>query len=89
MFQPIMKRRRRAKYHHFFLAMNGGNIVGHHVDFRIIKQFQKLDSRYCAEKYKKLEQRLITRDVVVVGTEPPSNALATAVRRVRTKRNDE
>ena len=84
MFQPIIKRRRRAKYHHFFLAMNAGNIVGHHVDFRLIKQFQKLDSRYCAEKYKKLEQRFITRDVVVVGTvkKPPSNA---AVRRVQTK----
>ena len=92
MFRPIIKRRRPAKYRHFFLAMNAdGNIVfGHRVDFRLIKQFQKLDSRYCAEKYKKLEQRLITRDVVVVvGTEPQSNAVATTVRRVRTKRNDE
>ena len=81
MFQPIIKRRRPAKYRHFFLAMNAdGNIVfGHHVDFRLIKQFQKLDSRYCAEKYKKLEQRLITRDVVV---KKPSNGV---VRRVRTK----
>ena len=74
--------RRPSKYRHFFIAMNAdGDIVAHRVDFILIKQFQKLDSRYCAEKYKKLEQRLITRDVVVVGTEPPSS---NAVRRVRT-----
>ena len=79
MFQPIIKRRRRAKYHHFFLGMNAGNIVGHRVDFRVIKQFQKLDSRYCAEKYKKLEQRFITRHVVGTVKKPKT------VRRIETK----
>ena len=70
-----------------------GNIVAHRVDFRLIKQFQKLDSRYSVEKYKKLEQRLITRDVVEPSSSSSSNAAAkkaAAVRRVRTtKRNDD
>ena len=79
MFQPIIKRRRRAKYRHFFLGMNAGNIVGHHVDFEVIKQFQKLDSRYCTKKFKKLEERFITRDIIGTIKKPKT------VRKVETK----
>ena len=79
MFQTIIKRDHQAKYHHFFLGMNAGNIVGHHVDFQVIKQFQKLDSRYCTEKYKKLEERFITRDIIGTVKKPKT------VRRVETK----
>ena len=69
-----------------------GDIVAHRVDFTLIKQFQKLDSRYSVEKYKKLEQRLITRDVVEPSSSSSSNAtttmvkkpVTTTVRRVRT-----
>ena len=53
-------------------ANDDGDIIAHRVDFRLIEQFQKLDSRYSVEKYNKLEQRLITRDVVVV--EPSSSS---------------
>jgi len=68
---------------------DGGDIVAHRVDFRLIKQFQKLDPRYSVEKCKKLEQRLITRDVVEPSSSSSSNAATmakkpTAVRRVRT-----
>ena len=79
MFQTIIKRDHQAKYHYFFLGMNAGNIVGHHVDFEVIKQFQKLDSRYCTEKYKKLEERFITRDIIGIVKKPKT------VRRVETK----
>ena len=68
-------------------ADDDGDIVAHRVDFTLIKQFQKLDSRYSVEKYKKLEQRLITRDVVEPSSSSSSNAAAkkpAAVRRVRT-----
>ena len=79
MFQTIIKRDHQAKYHHFFLGMNAGNIVGHHVDFEVIKQFQKLDSRYCTKKFKKLEERFITRDIIGTVKKPKT------VRRVETK----
>ena len=98
LFRKVLNasRRRPSKIPtRFFIAMmnanDDGDIIAHRVDFRLIEQFQKLDSRYSVEKYNKLEQRLITRDVVVVGTRPSSssNAAKKAVRRVRTKRNDE
>ena len=78
MFQTIIKRGHQFKYHYFFLDMNACNIVGHHVDFEVIKQFQKLDSRYCTEKFQKLEKRLITRDI-------PTIRKPKTVRKVETK----
>ena len=40
--------------------MDAGNIIGHHVDFEIIKRFRQLDLRYCAKKFQKLEKRFTT-----------------------------
>ena len=60
MFQTVIRRDFQFEYHYFFLAMSAGNIVGHHVDIEVIKQFQKLDPRYSTEKFQKLENRFIT-----------------------------
>ena len=89
LFRKFKRARRPSKISSSFLlylAMNANDGDAHRVDFRLIKQFQKLDPRYSVEKCKKLEQRLITRDVV----QPSSNAVMMAnkptavVRRVRT-----
>ena len=58
--QTVIRRDYSFEYHYFFLAMSAGNIVGHHVDIEVIKQFQKLDPRYSTEKFQKLENRFIT-----------------------------
>ena len=60
--QTVIRRDYSFEYHYFFLAMSAGNIVGHHVDIEVIKQFQKLDPRYSTEKFQKLENRFITPD---------------------------
>ena len=43
--------------------MDAGNIIGHHVDFEIIKRFQQFDLRYCTKKFQKLEKRFTTQDI--------------------------
>ena len=40
--------------------MDAGNIVGHRLDFEVIKTFQQLDPRYSAKKIQKLEKRFTT-----------------------------
>ena len=59
--------------------MDAGNIVGRHVDFRIIKRFQPLDPRYCTKKFQKLENRLTTQDIRIIAKSK------TTVRKVETK----
>ena len=48
--------------------MDTGNIIGHHVDFEIIKRFQQFDPRYCVKKFEKLEKRFIstTQDIQTI-----------------------
>ena len=87
--QTVIRRDYSFEYHYFFLAMSAGNIVGHHVDIEVIKQFQKLDPRYSAEKFQKLENRFITprqhdnanaNDDHIGRTKPPKT-----IRKVETK----
>ena len=63
--------------------MDAGNIVGHHVDFEIIKTFQQLDPRYCAKKFQKLEQRFTTPPQdnipIIVTRKPPKTTTVTKV----------
>ena len=63
--------------------MDAGNIVGHHVDFEIIKTYQQLDPRYCAKKFQKLEQRFTTPPQnnipIIVTTKPPKTTTVTKV----------
>ena len=61
--------------------MDADNIVGHHVDFEIIKRFQQLDPQYCAKKFQKLEQRFTT-PIIILTTKPPKT---TTVKKVETK----
>ena len=58
--------------------MDVGNIIGHHVDFEIIKRFQQFDPRYCTKKFQKLEKRFTTQDIRII-------AKPKTVRKVETK----
>ena len=58
--------------------MDAGNIIGHHVDFEIIKRFQQFDPRYCTKKFQKLEKRFTTQDIRTI-------AKPKTVRKVETK----
>ena len=59
--------------------MDAGNIIGHHVDFEIIKRFQRLNPRYCTKKFQKLEKRFTTQDIRIIAKPK------TTVRKVETK----
>ena len=67
--------------------MDAGNIVGHCLDFEVIKTFQELDPRYSAKKFEKLEKRLTTRDdiPIFVTTTKPSKTIK--VKKVETKKS--
>ena len=58
--------------------MYGGNIIGHHVDFEIIKRFQQFDPRYCTKKFEKLEKRFTstTQDIQTIA-EPKARKVET------------
>ena len=58
--------------------MDAGNIIGHHVDFEIIKRFQQLNPRYCAKKFQKLEKCFTTQDIRTI-------AKPKTIRKVETK----
>ena len=47
--------------------MDTGNIIGHHVDFEIIKRFQQFDPRYSTTKFDTLEKRFTsTQDIQTI-----------------------
>ena len=59
--------------------MDADNIVGHHVDYEVIK---KLDSQYSAKKFQKLEERFTNPIIILLPTKPPKT---TTVKKVETK----
>ena len=62
--------------------MDAGNIIGHHVDFEMIKRFQQFDPRYCTKKFQKLEKRFTTPQdniTIIVTTKPPKTTTVTKV----------
>ena len=66
--------------------MDVNNIFAYHVDFEIIKAFQKLDPGYCVQKFEKLEQRFTTpsqNNIPIIVTTKPSKTMT--VTKIETK----